>query len=122
MTTTSSWDRTRRIAAAASVLTVIAGTLAMLVLTAGASVPSTWWPDTGEAFAADARPAHQDPCDLIAGPAKEYCERGTPESTPAEQRGAAGAVGATWTLVPAGAGAAALVVWRRRGTAGQRRH
>ncbi|MFD4588289.1 hypothetical protein [Streptomyces sp. NPDC058434] len=118
MGTTSSWDRTRRIAAAASVLTVIAGALATLVLAAGASVPATWWPDTGQAFATDARPADQDPCDLIAGPAKDYCKRGTPKTTSAEQRGAAGAA---WMLVPAGAGAAALVVRRRRSTAGQRR-
>ncbi|MEJ8654988.1 hypothetical protein [Streptomyces sp. MS1.AVA.4] len=118
MTTTSSWDRTRRIAAAASVLTVIASTIGMLVLAVGASVPATWWPDTGQTFAADARPTHQDPCDLIAGPAKEYCERGTPATTSTEQHDAASAA---WKLVPAGAGAAALLVWRRRSTAGQRR-
>ncbi|MFJ6636755.1 hypothetical protein ACIQMR_36145 [Streptomyces sp. NPDC091376] len=116
--TTSSWDRTRRIAAAACVLTVIAGTVGMLVLAAGSSVPAAWWPHTGQAFTADARPAHQDPCDLIAGPAKEYCERGTPETTSAEHQGTAGAA---WTLVPAGAGTAALLVWRLRRTSGQRR-
>lgn len=112
--TTSSWDRSRRVAAAASVLTVLAVVACAVILALGVGVPDAWWPHTGQAFAADTRTAHHDPCALIVGPAKAYCERGTATS---EQRDVAGA---PWRLVPAGAGAAALVVWRLR-AAGQRR-
>jgi len=116
----SSWNRSRRLAAAASVLIVIALAIGVLVLAVGVGVPQAWWPHTGQAFAADARPADQDPCALIVGPAKDYCERGTTTtaSASAEQPGIAGAA---WRLVPAGAGLAALVVWRLRSAAGQRR-
>ncbi|MFE9769764.1 hypothetical protein ACFYPC_35470 [Streptomyces sp. NPDC005808] len=118
--TSSSWDRSRRLAAAASVLTVIAVVLGVLVLTVGANVPEGWWPHAGQTFAAEARPTDRDPCALIVGPAKDYCERGTTTtaSAPAEHPGIAGAA---WRLVPACAGLAALVVWRRRSVAGQRR-
>ncbi|WP_210581945.1 hypothetical protein [Streptomyces sp. GESEQ-4] len=116
--TSSSWDRSRRLAAAASALAMIAFVVGVLILAAEVGVPEAWWPDTGRAFAADARPAGQDPCELIVGPAKEYCERGTTTTASAEQRSLAGAV---WRLVPAGAGLAALVVWRLRSAAGQRR-
>ncbi|MFD7283498.1 hypothetical protein ACFV80_42550 [Streptomyces sp. NPDC059862] len=109
-------SRSRRLAAAASALTVIAVAAGVLVMAVGVGVPEAWWPHTGQAFATGARPADQDPCDLIVGPAKDYCERGTAAS--AEHHDAAGA---TWRLVPAGAGLAALVVWRRRSTAGQGR-
>jgi hypothetical protein len=115
----SSWDRSRRIRAAASVLAVIAVAVGVLVLAVGMSVPETWWPHTGQAFAADTRPAHEDPCDLIVGPAKAYCERGTVHSASADHH--ADAAGAAWRLAPAGAGLAALVMWRRRSAAGQRR-
>ncbi|WP_329296094.1 hypothetical protein [Streptomyces sp. NBC_01455] len=113
--TTSSWDRSRRIAAAASVLTVIAVVAGAVILALGVGLPDAWWPRTGQAFAADARPAHRDPCALIVGPAKAYCERGA--TTAAGQQDVAGAA---WRLLPAGAGVAALVVWRLR-AAGQRR-
>lgn len=114
--TTSSWARSRRIAAAASVLTVIAVVAGTVILALGVGVPNTWWPHTGQAFAADTLTAHHDPCAWIVGPAKAYCERGT--TTSAEQRDVAGGA---WRLVPAAAGAAALVVWRLRNAAGQRR-
>ncbi|WP_031487322.1 hypothetical protein [Streptomyces bicolor] len=117
--TSSTWDRSRRLAAAASVLTVITVVVGVLVLAGGVSVPEAWWPRTGQAFAADARPADEDPCTLIVGPAKDYCERGATTTASAEQPGVAGAV---WRLVPAGAGVAALVVWRLRSAAGRRRH
>lgn len=116
--TSSSWDRSRRVASAASVLTVIAVAVGVLVLALGMSVPEAWWPHTGQAFATDVHFAHQDPCGLIVGPAKAYCERGTMNSVSAGHHGAAGAA---WRLVPAGAGLAALVVWRRRSAPGQRR-
>ncbi|MGW7362966.1 hypothetical protein ACWGI8_05935 [Streptomyces sp. NPDC054841] len=116
--TSSSWDRSRRVAAAASVLTVIVVAVGVLLLALGASVPEAWWPRAGQAFAADARPAHQDPCDLIVGPAKAYCVSGTRASASAERPSADGAA---WRVVSAGAGLAALMVWRHRSAAGQRR-
>jgi hypothetical protein len=116
--TSSSWDDSRHCAAAASVLTVTAVVVGVLILAVGVGVPEAWWPHTGQAFAADDRPADQDPCALIVGPAKDYCERDTTTAASAEQ---AGVAAAAWRLVPAGAGLAALVVWRRRSAAVQRR-
>jgi len=115
--TSSSWDHSRRLAAAASVFTVIAVVLGVLVMTVGAGVPEAWWPHTGQAFAADTRPADQDPCALIVGPAKDYCARGT---TTTASAGHPSIAGAAWRLVLAGAGVAALVVWRRRSAPEQR--
>ncbi|MFF7074849.1 hypothetical protein OIE43_44535 [Streptomyces pseudovenezuelae] len=115
--TSSTWDRSRHLAAAASVLTVIAVVVGVLVLAVGVSVPETWWPHTGQAFAADAHPTGQDPCALIVGPAKDYCERGTTTTAATEPDVA----GAARRLVPAGVGVAALLMWRLRCTAGQRR-
>ncbi|MEU6653366.1 hypothetical protein ABZ904_29010 [Streptomyces sp. NPDC046900] len=117
--TTSSWDRSRRVAAAASALVVIAVVAAAVVLALGVGVPEAWWPHTGRAFAADARPAGDDPCGLIVGPAKAYCERGAASSASTGQQDLSGAA---WRLVPAGAGVGALVLWRLRPSAGQRRH
>ncbi|MFJ9729438.1 hypothetical protein ACIRP3_42580 [Streptomyces sp. NPDC101209] len=112
--TTLSWDHSRRVAAAVSVLTVIAA----VVLALGVGVPQAWWPHTGQAFAADARPTHRDPCALIVGPAKAYCERGAASKASTGQQNVAGAA---WRLGTAGAGMGALVVWRLRSAAGQRR-
>ncbi|WP_314223648.1 hypothetical protein [Streptomyces zaehneri] len=114
--TTLSWDRSRRVAATVSVFTVIAVVVAALVLVLGVGVPQGWWPHTGQAFASDTSPAHHDHCASIVGPAKRYCERGA-TTTAADQQDMAAAA---WRLVPAGAGVAALVVWRLRHTAGQR--
>ncbi|MEU5281696.1 hypothetical protein AB0G87_35410 [Streptomyces asoensis] len=114
--TTLSWDHSKRIAAAVSVLTVIAVVVAAVVLALGVGVPQEWWPHTGQAFAADA--AHRDPCALIVGPAKAYCERGAAAHASAGHQDVAGGA---WRLVPAGAGVGAFVVWRLRGAAGQRR-
>ncbi|MDQ1033503.1 hypothetical protein QF035_011085 [Streptomyces umbrinus] len=116
--TRSSWDRSRRLAAAACVLTVTAVVLGVLLLTVGAGVPGAWWPQTGQAFATDARPTDPDPCALIVGPAKDYCERDTTTTASARHPGISSTA---WRLLPAGAGVAALVVWRRHSAAGQRR-
>ncbi|MGW3149760.1 hypothetical protein ACWDG1_34880 [Streptomyces sp. NPDC001177] len=114
--TTSSWDRSRRVAGAASVLTVIAVVAAAVVLALGVGVQEAWWPHAGRAFAADA--AHRDPCALIVGPTKAYCERGAASSASGGQQDV---VGGAWRLVPSGAGVSALVVWRLRSATGQRR-
>ncbi|TQK49756.1 hypothetical protein FBY35_0018 [Streptomyces sp. SLBN-118] len=115
----SSWDRTGRLQAAASILAVIAVAACVLILSVGMSLPEAWWPRTGHAFAASSPSAHEDPCGLIVGPAKAYCKPGTTNSASADHH--ADATGAAWRLVPAGAGLAALAMWRRRGAAGQRR-
>ncbi|WP_405914579.1 hypothetical protein [Streptomyces sp. NBC_00728] len=114
--TTSSWaSRSRRIAAATSVLTVIAVVTGAAILALG-GLPDAWWPHTGQAFAAGPHPAHHDPCAVIVGPAKAYCESG------AATAGQQDTAGAAWRLGCAGAGVAGLMVWRlRRPAAGQRR-
>ncbi|MGW1562786.1 hypothetical protein ACWCQ1_40745 [Streptomyces sp. NPDC002144] len=114
--TTSSWDRSRRVAAVVSVLTVIAVVVAAIVLALGVGVPQAWWPHIGQAFAADA--PHQDPCALIVGPAKAYCERGAAAKPSTARQDVAGGA---WRLGTAGAGVGALVVWRLRGSTGQGR-
>ncbi|MFF3489497.1 hypothetical protein ACFYXC_40660 [Streptomyces sp. NPDC002701] len=124
MTTSSfSLSRWRRIAAVASTLMVIALPAALLALAVGAGVPEPWWPRTGRAFAADSPSgsAHQDPCDLIVGPAKKYCERGTNSPVPSAQESGRDGVSTAWMVVPAAAGVVAVVVWRRQGAAGHGR-
>ncbi|MFJ8142670.1 hypothetical protein [Streptomyces sp. NPDC096013] len=114
----SSWDRSRRIRAAAAVLTVIAVITGVLVLALRAGVPGGWWPHTGQAFAASSPPAHDDRCSSIVGRAKAYCERGTTATASAEHRSEASAA---WRLLPAGAGLTALAVWWRRAGRQRRR-
>ncbi|TLS45768.1 hypothetical protein FE633_13480 [Streptomyces montanus] len=114
-------SRSRRLAAAASALTAIAIAVGVLVLALGASLPEAWWPRTGQAFATESSSAREDPCGLIVGPAKAYCERDTTTTASAPAEHPADVAGAAWTLVPAGTGLAALVMWRRRGAARQGR-
>ncbi|WNZ06212.1 hypothetical protein [Streptomyces sp. 11x1] len=104
-------SRSRRLAAAASALTAIAVAVGVLVLVFGASLPETWWPRTGHAFAADTARTPADACDLIAGPAKAYCERGRHATSAAPAQGSGDA--AAWKLAPAAAVLGALVIWRR---------
>jgi hypothetical protein len=107
----------RRIAAATTVLTVIAVAAGVLVVALSIGVPEAWWPHTGQAFATDTHTAHHDPCARTVEPAHAYCERGTKTAAATAHHDAAGAA---WRLGTAGAGVAALVVWRRR-SAGRRR-
>ncbi|MGW5434487.1 hypothetical protein ACWET9_46480 [Streptomyces sp. NPDC004059] len=111
--------RSRRTAVAATILTVIAVAVGVLLPALSMSVPEPRWPHTGRAFATDAHAAHHDPCGAIVGRAKVYCERGATHSASTGHRSAAAAA---FRLVPAGASLAALVIWRRRKSAGQRRH
>ncbi|WP_328499628.1 hypothetical protein OG828_49145 [Streptomyces sp. NBC_00457] len=116
-------SRARLLATAASVLIAIVLPAALLALVVGAGVPEPWWPRTEQAFAADTHSAsaRQDPCDLIAGPAKEYCERGANSATSSANAASRDGASAAWMLIPPAAGLAAVVVWRRRGTAGHGR-
>ncbi|MFD5633641.1 hypothetical protein ACFWJM_05785 [Streptomyces sp. NPDC127077] len=113
---TSSWDRSRCICAVASAITVTGVVVCAVILALGVSLPEAWWPRTGQALAAGTRGTHHDRCALIIGPAKAYCERGITRATDRP-----GGAGAAWRLGSAGAGAAALLVWRLRHTAGQGR-
>ncbi|MEH0433856.1 hypothetical protein QBB34_47695 [Streptomyces stelliscabiei] len=117
-------SRARRTATVASTLIVIALPAILLVLIVGPGVPQSWWPQTGQAFAADSRSSstRQDPCDLIVGPAKEYCERGHHHSgTSTAHEAARDGTHAAWMLIPLAAGLAALLLLRRRHTAGHGR-
>ncbi|MFF3350544.1 hypothetical protein [Streptomyces sp. NPDC002779] len=105
----------RRRAAAVSVLALITVAVGVLVLAVGVGVPQAWWPHTGQAFTADAHYTDQNRCALIAGPARDSCERGATTTASARQSGGADAA---WGLVPAGAGVAALVMWRHRSATG----
>ncbi|MFD4604375.1 hypothetical protein ACFWPQ_40960 [Streptomyces sp. NPDC058464] len=115
--TTASWDRSRHIATAACIVALIGVAVGAVVL--GVILPDAWWPHTGQAFAAGTGATHHDPCALIAGPAKTYCERGTTTTEAATDRHAVSSV--AWRLVPACAGVAALMVWRLRPAVRQRR-
>ncbi|SNX88496.1 hypothetical protein SAMN06272735_8948 [Streptomyces sp. TLI_55] len=110
-------SRSRRLAAWVSGLTVVVVAAAVLALAAGTNLPEAWWPRTGAAFTAEPSATSQDSCDLIKGPAREYCEHGVTTSasiTPPASGGGQDAAGALWPLVSAGTALAALIVWRRR--------
>lgn len=127
MTTSSfSSSRRRHIVCAASTLIVIGLPAVLLALVVAAGVPESWWPQTGQAFAADQphTESHRNPCDLIVGPAKKHCERGHHSSTtsaPSAVEAPHEGAGVAWALIPAASGLAAFVVWRRRGAAGHGR-
>ncbi|GGW77440.1 hypothetical protein [Streptomyces galilaeus] len=112
-------SRSRRLATAASALTMVTVAVGLLLLVLGASLPESWWPRTGQAFAGESAPAPADACDRIGGPAKAYCERGYHATSPAPAPN--GGDGAVWKLVPTAAGVGALVIWRGRTPAGRGR-
>jgi hypothetical protein len=106
--------------ATVTLVAVLALTVAVLAVLWGPGVPNAWWPQTGNAFAAEhivpatpstAAAPESDPCDLIVGPAKAYCLRSDPHIPPAEgEFGWAGAL----LLAPALLGLAVLLNRRRR--------
>ena len=127
--TTSSFSSASawRIARITSALFAVVLPVVMLALVVGSSLPESWWPQTGHAFAADqphSESAGRDPCHLIVGPAEEYCERGRHSSTTSSSSAVVGphdGAVAAWMLIPPAVGLAAVVAWRRRGAAGRRR-
>ncbi|MEU5297842.1 hypothetical protein [Streptomyces umbrinus] len=123
-TSSFSPSRCRRFAAVPSALMLIAVPAALLALVVGAGVPESWWPRTGQTFAADTHSGStpQAPCDLIAGPAKKYCERGTSSTASSADEAPRDGADTAWVVTPAAAGLAAVVVRRRRGSAGHGRH
>ncbi|NNN37573.1 hypothetical protein HLK59_46065, partial [Streptomyces sp. S3(2020)] len=56
-------------------------------------------------------------CEVIVGPGHPYCERAAAGSASAQLHDLGDAA---WRLVPAGAGLAALLVWRRSAVARER--
>lgn len=98
---TSSWDRSRRVTAVATVLTVLVLAAGVVLAAWSAGVPEAWWPHTGQAFTPDARRAGQDACAHIWGPAKACCKHGTTVSTTGDT-GHHDVGGAVWRLVPVG--------------------
>ncbi|WP_153815699.1 hypothetical protein [Streptomyces sp. SUK 48] len=111
----TSWDRSRRIAAASSVLAVIALVAGVLAVALSVGVPESWWPHTGQTIPAKAH-GHRNRCAPIVSRAKAYCERGSAALALGHHPS-----GTAWRLVPAGAGAAALAVRRGRRASGRRR-
>ncbi|MFC7308983.1 hypothetical protein ACFQVC_32850 [Streptomyces monticola] len=106
------WDRIPRVRVLAAAVTLSAAVLFVVGLV-GFGVPDVWWPQTGEAFAASLHPTspprHDDPCDLVAGPAKDYCNTGVvPGAAPAPNFDALDA----WMILPPVAGLLLLGVWR----------
>ncbi|MGW2748443.1 hypothetical protein [Streptomyces sp. NPDC001450] len=65
----------------ALVLLAVAGIVTALLLAHG--VPDAWWPHTGHAFTPRGTTAQHNACDLIAGPARAYCQKTDP-SHPAD--------------------------------------
>ncbi|GGX96476.1 hypothetical protein GCM10010515_73760 [Streptomyces fructofermentans] len=102
-------DCSGRIRAAARVLAVAAVAVGVLALAAAWSTPDSWGPRARQVTGAG--PAHGDPCDLIVGPGRAYCER---SPAPLGSGGRDAAAGVLRLVLPAGAGLAGLLVWRRR--------
>lgn len=107
------WDRARRRTVAVAITGIAAAALTAAGLM-GFGVPDAWWPTAGQAFASSAPKkagGADDPCDLIVGPARDYCTSGASHSAaPAPAFGALDAV----MLLPPVAGLAALTVYRLR--------
>ncbi|MER8225839.1 hypothetical protein ABTZ58_35915 [Streptomyces sp. NPDC094143] len=106
-------SRSRRIAAAASILTAVSVLAGVLVLALSARPPQAWWPRTGHAFAPEDCPGPHRP---VPEGTKERCDRGVPAY--AARRDTAGEV---LRLVPVGAGLVALLIWRQRAASGRGR-
>ncbi|WP_329331212.1 hypothetical protein OG866_00255 [Streptomyces sp. NBC_00663] len=108
-------SRARRLAAAAGVIGVIAMLAALVALLITAGRPEPWWSqaDATSHTSASAAPApRREGCDLIAGPARTYCEHDPVSPGPLAPSGQ-DVARAVWRLIPIASGLAALIVWRR---------
>lgn len=108
----SSLSRARRIAVAAGSLTTVCVAVGLLAVILSVGLPQAWWPDIGNAFAADASPQRSKPCAGVVGPAKEYCLRAATASAGNDHHRR---TGLTCSLVLVAIGLAVLVVCRCRG-------
>ncbi|MEV4976013.1 hypothetical protein [Streptomyces scopuliridis] len=103
------------------ILSLTAGVLAVLC---GPGVPDAWWPKTGQAFSIDHTPAQpattattsraSDACDLIVGPARDYCQRPDTATPTAASAGAGVTRTGAVLLVPVVLGIAVLLRRNRR--------
>ncbi|MDG4857050.1 hypothetical protein P8605_02555 [Streptomyces sp. T-3] len=109
--TTRTWDRARRRASGIAAASVLTAALTIVGLV-GFGVPDAWWPQTGQAFAASPAPSpsvKDDPCDLVVGPAKDYCTSGHAQAAaPAPKFDATDA----WMILPPAAGLLGMAVYR----------
>jgi hypothetical protein len=111
------------VAGALAWFTVWAVAISILLL-AFTGVPDAWWPETGHAFAAShpsLTPQAPSPdegmhaCDLIVGPAGDYCLRNGTQAAPHVTGGDAGITpGRALLLVPVAVGIALAVRLRRK--------
>lgn len=101
-----------RRAAATSALPAIVVAVGVLVVSLGASLPEAWWQRTGHAVTPVTAKQHGDPCELIAGPGKAYCERDHGTAPPSSAHDSRDAT--AWQLVAVAAAVGALLVWGRR--------
>lgn len=129
------WQRRRALAGAAlgTGLALLFAALALVVATAG--LPSAWWPQTGQAFAAspsstvtattaraqskrgetvtpNVPKGDEAACDAIVGPAHSYC-LGSRSADALPTQGHL-SVTASWTLGALAAGLTALLIVNRR--------
>jgi hypothetical protein len=108
--TASSFGPSRRIAAAAALLALVAVAAGVLAAVLYAGWPQAWWPHTGDAFTTDGRSQRSARCALLVGPAKEECEQEA-AAAGGEMRSGMRA----WGFVPLAAGLAVLMGCRLRG-------
>ncbi|MEU9056252.1 hypothetical protein AB0D37_38680 [Streptomyces sp. NPDC048384] len=104
----------RRAALVLALFLAAAGIVTALLIAHG--IPDVWWPQTGNAFTSTAPHAgtavHSDACDLIVGPARDYCQSADSPTAPSADDGIrpAGVV----LLVPVVLGFIVLLCLRRR--------
>lgn len=121
MSDTFARPMTQRVPGALAWFTVWAAAIGTLLL-AFTGVPDAWWPETGHAFAAShpsrtqsapSRAEGRDACDLIVGPAGDYCLRsGTRAALPVT--GGQITPGRAPLLVPVAVGITLAVRLRRK--------
>ncbi|MBE8477449.1 hypothetical protein [Streptomyces justiciae] len=115
-------SRARRLAAAAAIVAMMAVLAVLLALLITAGRPEPWSPRSNAISpthihtSASAAPATgREECDLIAGPARTYCEHDT--RTPLSPRpltpSGHDVARVVWRLLPIGSTLAALIIWRR---------
>lgn len=79
----------RRARLVLALLLAAAGIVTAFLIAQG--IPDVWWPQTGNAFTPTAphtgTGAHSDACDLIVGPARDYCQSADAPTAPSADDG-----------------------------------
>ncbi|MCW8384104.1 hypothetical protein [Streptomyces justiciae] len=115
-------SRARRLAAAAGIIAMMAVLAVLLAVLITAGRPEPWSPrsnaisPTHTHTSSSAAPASgREECDLIAGPARSYCDHDT--RTPLSPRpltpSGHDVARVVWRLLPIGSTLAALIIWHR---------